>query len=431
MERIELHDVEYGDCTVLVGRSNSILMVDCGSVSRYTRHGETEIDRRFAEIFDRYGGARQRQFLLTHCHRDHMNGFLKKLRQDPNYFDRVYIPALPAAARGACPVLEFAVFSHFFSVPQSDFAQVNTTCLRLFSLLDGTVGAERIFTLRAGDVFALDGDFYAVLSPEPADFPFDPMLAEAAEALNVCLASPFHTGCEAEFLRVKDEFLRIFERCQRAFAPSDRETPGRRRVLLDALADLWDRLEAMRAEISRSPAAPDIREILDRTVLRTLYTETLNDLSLVFHNVRAGGASSADILMTGDVSDAVLSRLAPKLYDGYYAVKAPHHGTESHYSPVLGDIAAAHLLISNGDYHAGGEISQRYVDTEAVKHCTSPGACAWFRTAGSCCNRLLRCYEQSDAGRLTLRCPAAGKDRRTPCGIYVFSHSGAKGCHCD
>lgn len=431
MERIELHDVEYGDCTVLVGRSNSILMVDCGSVSRYTRQGETEIDRRFAEIFDRYSGARQRQFLLTHCHRDHMNGFLKKLRQDPNYFDRVYIPALRAAARSACPILEFAVFSHFFSVPQSDFAQVNTTCLRLFSLLDGTVGAERIFTLRAGDVFALDGDFYAVLSPEPAAFPFDPMLAEAAEALNVCLASPFHTGCEAEFLRVKDEFLRIFERCQRAFAPSDRETPGRRRVLLDALADLWDRLEAMRAEIARSPAAPDIREILDRPVLRTLYTETLNDLSLVFHNVRAGGASSADILMTGDVSGAVLSRLAPKLYDGYYAVKAPHHGTQSHYSPVLGDIAAAHLLISNGDYHAGGEISQRYIDMEAVKHCTSPGACAWFRTAGSCCNRLLRCYEQSDAGRLTLRCPAAGKDRRTPCGIYVFSHSGAKGCHCD
>ena len=431
MERIELHDVEYGDCTVLVGRSNSILMVDCGSVSRYTRQGETEIDRRFAEIFDRYSGARQRQFLLTHCHRDHMNGFLKKLRQDPNYFDRVYIPALPAAARSACPILEFAVFSHFFSVPQSDFAQVNTTCLRLFSLLDGTVGAERIFTLRAGDVFALDGDFYAVLSPEPAAFPFDPMLAEAAEALNVCLASPFHTGCEAEFLRVKDEFLSIIERCQRAFPPSDRETPGRRRVLLDALADLWDRLEAMRAEIARSPAAPDIREILDRPVLRTLYTETLNDLSLVFHNVRAGGASSADILMTGDVSGAVLSRLAPKLYDGYYAVKAPHHGTESHYSPVLGDIAAAHLLISNGDYHAGGEISQRYIDMEAVKHCTSPGACAWFRTAGSCCNRLLRCYEQSDAGRLTLRCPAAGKDRRTPCGIYVFSHSGAKGCHCD
>ena len=187
----------------------------------------------------------------------------------------------------------------------------------------------------------------------------------------------------------------------------------------------------MRADITRSPAAPDIREILDRPVLRTLYTETLNDLSLVFHNVRTGGAGNTDVLMTGDVSGAVLSRLAPKLYDGYYAVKAPHHGTESHYSAVLDDLAVAHLLISNGDYHAGGEISARYTDMECIKHCTNPGACAWFRTAGSCCNRLLRCYEQSDAGRLTLRCPAAGGNRRTPCNIYVFSHNGARGCHCD
>ena len=66
MDRLELHDVEYGDCTVLVGRDNSVLMVDCGSVSRYTRQAETEIARRFEALFRRYDGARQRQFLLTH-----------------------------------------------------------------------------------------------------------------------------------------------------------------------------------------------------------------------------------------------------------------------------------------------------------------------------------------------------------------------------
>ena len=34
MDRVELHDVEYGDCTVLVGQNRQILMVDCGSVKR-------------------------------------------------------------------------------------------------------------------------------------------------------------------------------------------------------------------------------------------------------------------------------------------------------------------------------------------------------------------------------------------------------------
>ena len=136
MDRVELHDVEYGDCTVLVGQNRQILMVDCGSVSRYARRGEEEIDRRFNEIFSRYAPAAQRQFLLTHYHRDHMSGFLKQVKKDPGYFDRVYLPALPCDKRGVNPVLEFAVFAHFFAVPQSDFAQVNTTCLRIFDALN-------------------------------------------------------------------------------------------------------------------------------------------------------------------------------------------------------------------------------------------------------------------------------------------------------
>ena len=135
--------------------------------------------------------------------------------------------------------------------------------------------------------------------------------------------------------------------------------------------------------------------------------------------------------MTGDVSDELLRRISGKLFDGYYIVKAPHHGTESHFSNVIGDLAVAHLLISNGDYHAGGEISQRYIDMECIKHCTNAGACRWRDIAGGCCNRLQRCYEQPVSGSLTLKCAAAAGERRTPCKIYVFGHSGVLGCHCD
>lgn len=432
MDRVELHDVEYGDCTVLVGQNRQILMVDCGSVSRYARRGEEEIDRRFNEIFSRYAPAAQRQFLLTHYHRDHMSGFLKQVKKDPGYFDRVYLPALPCDKRGVNPVLEFAVFAHFFAVPQSDFAQVNTTCLRIFDALNDSVGADRIFTLGGGDIFTFDGAFYEVLSParnEP--FPFDAILTETVENLNICLSSPFHTGRETEFLETKDAFVRLYMQCQTAFAPSDRATPGRRRILLDSLRDLLGRMEDMRSNLAHSPAAPDIQDILNQSVVRNVYTETQNDLSLVFHNRRSRGPSNLDILMTGDVSDEVLRRISGKLFDGYYIVKAPHHGTESHFSNVIGDLAVAHLLISNGDYHAGGEISQRYIDMECIKHCTNTGACRWRDIAGGCCNRLQRCYEQPASGSLTLKCAAAAGERRTPCNIYVFGHSGVLGCHCD
>ena len=64
MDRVELHDVEYGDCTVLVGQNRQILMVDCGSVSRYARRGEEEIDRRFNEIFSRFKASQKGSRLL-------------------------------------------------------------------------------------------------------------------------------------------------------------------------------------------------------------------------------------------------------------------------------------------------------------------------------------------------------------------------------
>ena len=79
--------------------------------------------------------------------------------------------------------------------------------------------------------------------------------------------------------------------------------------------------------------------------------------------------------MTGDASPETLLELMDQLYDGYYILKAPHHGTASGYSPLFGDMSFAHILISNGEYHAGGAIAQEYIDREdSVRHCTGTGA---------------------------------------------------------
>lgn len=426
MDRIELHNVEYGDCTVLVGRDQSILMVDCGSVSQYVRQGNADIDARFDAIFRRYAAAAERQFLLTHYHRDHMNGFLKKLQADPNYFDRVYIPAIPGTADSS-PMLELALFARHFAAPQSDFAQINTACLSIFELLQKNVGAGRIFTLRAGDVFSFDSTRFAVLSPESTDFPYSPQLLDAVERLNSSLA-PFSAA--ADFLRLKSAYIEAYENCQSAFSPASRASDTQLSALLSHLSALWNDLETLRGTLEHIPGVQTVHDILSDTALRSLYTETQNDLSLVFHNIRirAGGM---DILMPGDASGAVLNRLAPKLYDGYYAVKAPHHGTESHYPTVFQSMPIAHLLISNGEYHAGSPVSGHYTASESIKHCTNHFACRWFSENESCCNRLLRCWEQPASGTLTLKCVSAAGNRRTPCNIYVFGHSGVHGCHCD
>lgn len=92
--------------------------------------------------------------------------------------------------------------------------------------------------------------------------------------------------------------------------PSRRPTaprPADGAILLDSLRDLLGRMEDMRSNLAHSPAAPDIQDILNQSVVRNVYTETQNDLSLVFHNRRSRGPSNLDILMTGDVSDEVLA----------------------------------------------------------------------------------------------------------------------------
>ena len=66
--------------------------------------------------------------------------------------------------------------------------------------------------------------------------------------------------------------------------------------------------------------------------------------------------------MTGDASPETLLEIMDQLYDGYYILKAPHHGTASGYSNLFADMSAAHILISNGEYHAGGAVAQAYID---------------------------------------------------------------------
>ena len=71
MDRVELHDVEYGDCTVLVGQNRQILMVDCGSVSRYARRSATPpaVKRRLPAVLTKFSAAMRPPPSASFCSR--------------------------------------------------------------------------------------------------------------------------------------------------------------------------------------------------------------------------------------------------------------------------------------------------------------------------------------------------------------------------
>lgn len=433
MDWIELVNMEYGECVVLGTRRGEILMVDCGSVNQTLRDGDVPLSAWYETLGERYAPAQDRYFLLTHYHKDHIAGFFKLLEREEGYFHRVFLPRAPVDETGRPLLLEYALFAYLFQPTQSEDYRVNTACVRMFRTLREKLGEDRIFTLGKGDRFSFGEVDYQVLWPRVEDFPFDGEIRRASEALNVLFASPFQPECVKRFVKLKEEFLSLYLRCCQNFAQGNRALPQRRREDLDLLEEVLSGLEALREELGTLPAAHDVREILNDPLFAQAYSNGLNSSSVIFQNLRVGEAGPQDLLMTGDAPPEILWEISPELYDGYYLLKAPHHGTASAHCSLFPDMSFAHILISNGEYHAGGAISQDYIDREdSIRHCTSHNACKWFAASGACCNRLCYCYDQEKGPGLALKCSAAAQGRsHGGCLIRVVTPSGEGACLCD
>ena len=433
MKWLEMHNVEFGECIVLGGAEGDILMVDCGSMNTKTREPEREIkDYVEQELMPRYADARIRAFLLTHFHRDHLAGFRQILKKDPRYFQRVLLPWAPADRRGRPLLLEFALYVFAFLGRQTDCSQMSVSALRIFERLRVILGMDAVYTLGAGESFFFDGVYYDVLWPKAQHYPFSPLFVDAVEDLDVCLSSPYIGKCAPLFLELKQLFCREYLRCCALCAPSQRASAERIGASVDRLKELLDELEELSDSLRLLPASQDIAEILSRPAVRAEYANAQNMASLVFHNRRVREASTDDILMTGDATPETFDEIADALYGGYFIFKAPHHGAAGSWSHFFGDISKSHILISNGDYHAGGKICAEYVQDEGIKHCTNSSVCPWVDENGYCCNRIAYCWEASEKGMLTLKCPkCVGTSERCGCEIYVVSAGRDRGCLCD
>lgn len=426
MKYLEVHNVEYGECVVLGGSKREILMVDCGSMNRKIREGDVEFtDYVYGGIMGRYAALDSRAFLLTHCHRDHVCGFWQILNTDPGYFGRIYLPAAPCGECGRPLLLEFAVYVFAFLNRLTGYSKANAGELRLFIRAARAAGPERVYPVRAGDSFRFDGAEYDVLWPRPEGYPFSASLRELVEKADRLLSSPFLPADAEDFLLLKRRFCSAYLSCC-GRSPLAREDVEELELLCGRLEDLIPRLLLL-------PVAREVVETLASPAAQDVYSDSLNAASVIFQNRREGGEGPDDILMTGDAPPQSLDAVESRLYDGYYILKAPHHGTAGAWSPLFPEIAAAHVVISNGDYRSGGGIASAWADLPGVKHCTNRSACARFRESGCSCCRFSCCWEQPGRpGALTVKCPAHRPGAAPPpCNIRVVSPLGGRACLCD
>lgn len=420
MDWLEMHNMEFGECTVLGSADGSILMVDCGSMNLRIRETDIEVSQYVEQILmPRYQESVRRTFLLTHYHRDHLSGLRQIIKRDPYYFDRIYLPAAPINEQGRALLLEFAIYVFVFLGRQSEYSQMSISALRIFERLGQLAGTETIYTLGRGSSFDFGEVQYDVLWPDWECYPFPHMLEDVVEQLDVCLSSPFLGGSAPEFLQIKQEFCEEYVRCCDLCSEEHRGQLVEIDESIGRLKKNLDRLEELSDSLLRLPPAQDVVELLSRQSVRTTYSNAQNMASVVFHNHRVQEASYDDLLMTGDATQETFDEIAEDLYDAYYIFQAPHHGTSGSWCTFFQDIGKAHLLISNGDYQAAGLICKEYAEDEGIKHCTNPLACEWYSEHGCCCNQEASCWEYDERGASPCNVPSAWVPARPQNVVFI------------
>ena len=129
MDWVELHNVEFGDCTVL-GGNGQMLMIDCGSLNSILGKGACKFDEYARRLTKRYAPIEQRHGMISHFHKDHVNGFSSILQEESLFFQRIYLPPAPQDSNGNPLLLEFALLVYTFITEKSDYSELVDNIVR-------------------------------------------------------------------------------------------------------------------------------------------------------------------------------------------------------------------------------------------------------------------------------------------------------------
>ena len=307
------------------------------------------------------GNYEVRHAMISHFHADHMNGFyhlanrnrlfqkiylpnLFQFHQHPNMFDMVLLES----------ILREIQFPNNNGVSIWDF---------LTKLVDVTTGIELV---ARRDSFRFEDYRFDVLWPDIGDN-------------NSPLIKHMFNRDEIPFIEQVYDYSDRISEIMIIWATNDGRNLQEIEVMLRAVSD------QIREQIDR------FRERLGRTNLYKLRKE-INRTSIVCHSCIHG----RKVLFTGDVTKDIIGSIKADLFDNYYLIKAPHHGTHNernrntrfYYDYHANNIDVENFMISNGpiNYPAKrGQISDEYARNYRMVHtnhytCTDHLICTNYRS---------------------------------------------------
>lgn len=371
--KVRMYNVGFGDCFCLRDRKKSLL-VDFGTNnSRIEGRPRREI---FDVIISDLSTINCKNLLLTHFHMDHLSGllYMMKNRDSSLDFGKIYLPDV-FSKEEMSRTLVLLLLADLLKESGLPSRQVS-----LFALVDALLeNRQNLELLSRGNIFE---DKYQALWPDT-----DVIQRETDEVYNEI--------CKNENLAaVMEELLNFAEKLRRIIWSMTEEGKAQTEEEQEkiSLAYVYDR------EFRRIKAIPEFKELLSfLNTNKVNLRQFKHKISIVFQNARDG---ELNLLFTGDVQPGHLKMIAENydgklpLYEHYWCIKVPHHGTQEHYFD-FSQYEPENMMISNGIHFANSKKESKELRTSPLygglfyipdthMYCSNCDCCDCYENGCSC-----------------------------------------------
>lgn len=371
--KVRMYNVGFGDCFCLRDRKKSLL-VDFGTNnSRIEGRPRREI---FDVIISDLSTINCKNLLLTHFHMDHLSGllYMMKNRDSSLDFGKIYLPDV-FSKEEMSRTLVLLLLADLLKESGLPSRQVS-----LFALVDALLeNRQNLELLSRGKIFE---DRYQALWPDT-----DVIQRETDEVYNEI--------CKNENLAaVMEELLNFAEKLRRIIWSMTEEGKAQTEEEQEkiSLAYVYDR------EFRRIKAIPGFKELLSfLNTNKVNLRQFKHKISIVFQNARDG---ELNLLFTGDAQPEHMKMIAENydeklpLYEHYWCIKVPHHGTQEHYFD-FSQYEPENMMISNGIHFANSKKESKELRTSPLygglfyipdthMYCSNCDCCDCYENGCSC-----------------------------------------------
>lgn len=371
--KVRMYNVGFGDCFCLRDRKKSLL-VDFGTNnSRIEGRPRREI---FDLIISDLSTISSKNLLLTHFHMDHLSGLLYMMKKKDISVDfgKIYLPDV-FSKKEMSRTLVLLLLADLLKESGLPSRQVS-----LFALVDALLeNKQNVELLSRGKLFE---NKYQALWPD-----VDIIQKETDEVYD-------QLSKDERFTEVMEVLLEFAEKLRRIVWSMTEEgrTQSEEEQEKISLAYVYDR------EFRRIKAIPEFKELLNYLNEKKVNLRQFkHKISIVFQNARDG---ELNLLFTGDAQPEHMKMIAENydgklpLYEHYWCIKVPHHGTQGHYFD-FSQYEPENMLISNGIHFANSKKESKELRTSPLygglfyipdthMYCSNCDCCDSYENGCSC-----------------------------------------------